>query len=114
MAFEINEMLVDALAARQLDIEDLLPDPESARRFVDSMPSADVCVSLTTAAHRNPQTTWTGNDIFDIDALSVAVPYCDAVVTERHARHALAVSGAPDRAGTAVMANLAELTAAIS
>jgi hypothetical protein len=114
VALEINEMLAQALADRQLDLEDVLPDAESARRFVDSMPSADVCVSLTAAAHRNPQTKWTGNDVFDIDALSVAVPYCDLVVTERHARHPLEVSGAPGRCGTTVMATLAELAAEIS
>jgi hypothetical protein len=114
MALEINEMLADALAARHLDLEDVLPDPESARRFVDSMPSADVCVSLMAAAHRNPQTKWSGNDMFDIDALSVAVPYCDVVVTERHARHALKVAGAPDRSRTALMATLAELEAVIT
>ena len=106
--------LAQALAARNLELEEVFPDPKYARRFVDSMPSADVCVSLITAAHRNPQTRWTGNDMFDIDALSVAVPYCDIVVTERHARHALEVAGAPDRAGTAVMATLEGLAAAIS
>jgi hypothetical protein len=114
IALEINEMLADALAARHLDLEDVLTDPDSARRFVDSMPSADVCVSLMTAAHRNPETNWTGNDMFDIDALSVAVPYCDVVVTERHARHVLTVSGAPGRARTAVMATLAELAETIT
>jgi len=114
IALEINEMLAQALAARNLELEEVFPDPKYARRFVDSMPSADVCVSLITAAHRNPQTRWTGNDMFDIDALSVAVPYCDIVVTERHARHALEVAGAPDRAGTAVMATLEGLAAAIS
>lgn len=73
-----------------------------------------MCVSLTVAAHRNPQTKWTGNDMFDIDALSVAVPYCDLVVTERHARHVLEVSGAPGRCGTTAMATLAELAVEIS
>jgi hypothetical protein len=99
-------MLAQALAARNLELEEVFPDPKYARRFVDSMPSADVCVSLITAAHRNPQTRWTGNDMFDIDALGVAVPYCDVVVTERHARHALEIAGAPARSGTAVMATL--------
>jgi hypothetical protein len=113
MAIEINEILTDALAARRLVLEDVFSTPDSARRFVDSMPSADVCVSLIEAAHRNPQTAWQSNDIFDIDALSVAVPYCDLVVTERHAGHALRVAGAPDRLGTTVMVTLAELAAAI-
>src|SRR5512133_1670652 len=44
---------------------------------------------LITAAHRNPQTKWTANDVVDIDALSVAVPSCDVVVTEPHARSTL-------------------------
>jgi hypothetical protein len=73
------------------------------------MPSADVSVSLITAAHRNPQTKWTANDVFDIDALSVAVPYCDIVVTERHARHTLQVAGAPRRLRTDVLATLDDL-----
>lgn len=114
IALEINEILAEALAARQLSLEDVFAEAESARRFVDSMPSADVCVSLLTAAHRNPQATWTGNDIFDIDVLSVAVPYCDFVVTERHARHILESAGVPKRAGTAVMATLDDLEAAIN
>jgi hypothetical protein len=112
--FELKEMLEEALAARGLQLEDVWSDPESARRLVDSMPSADVSVSLTTSAHRNPQTNWTANDVFDIDALSVAVPYCDVVVTERHARHTLHLSGAPKRSGTTVMSNLAELAAALA
>lgn len=112
--FELKEMLDEALAARGLQLEEVWSDPESARRLVDSMPSADVCVSLITSAHCNPQTNWMANDVFDIDALSVAVPYCDVVVTERHARHTLQLSGAPARSGTVVMANLADLEAAIA
>ena len=78
------------------------------------MPSSDVCVSLTTAAHRNPQTRWTRNRIFDNDALSVAVPYCDFVVTDREATHALHAEGVPARLGTCVVATLDELVAAMA
>lgn len=77
------------------------------------MPSADVRISMLTAAHRNPQTRWTPNDIFDIDALSDAVPYCDIVVTERHAHHVLHSAGLPDRVGTMVLASLEDLVAAL-
>jgi hypothetical protein len=31
----------------------------------------------------NPQKAWEGNDLNDVAALSIAVPYCDVVVTER-------------------------------
>jgi hypothetical protein len=49
------------------------------------------------------------DDFFDIDALSVAVPYCDVVVTERHAHRILTASGLPDRVGTTVLTTLEEL-----
>lgn len=106
---ELNEMLTEALGVRDLELEDVCADTESARRLVDSMPSSDVSVSLITAVHRNPQTRWTANDIFDIDALSLAVPYCDAVVTERHACHAVRAAGVPQRSRTEVLATLDEL-----
>ena len=66
VALELQQQLEEALAARGLEYEDVCSDPVSTRRFVDSMPSSDVCVSLTAAAHRNPQTRWDRNRIFDI------------------------------------------------
>ena len=44
---------------------------------------------MKTQLHKNHSTRWTINTISDIDAMSVAVPYCDAVVTDRQARDAL-------------------------
>jgi hypothetical protein len=108
---ELNELLAEALAARDVELEEVFDEVPTTRRLMDSMPSSDIHVSLLTAAHRNAQTKWTANDIFDIDALSLAVPYCDAVVTERHARHALSAAGADRRSGTEVLATLDELVA---
>jgi hypothetical protein len=78
------------------------------------MPSGDVWITLLTAGHRNPQTRWTANDIYDADALSVAVPYCDFVATERHAAHLLHAAGLPARVRTTVVATLDELVAAVT
>jgi hypothetical protein len=110
---EINEMLLEALAARDLKLEDVWHDPPTARTLVDSMPSADVCVSLTRGAHRNPQTNWTANDIFDIDALSLSVPYCDVVATDSHACHLLKAAHVPERVNTTIVASPAELSDAV-
>jgi hypothetical protein len=107
--FEILNMVEEALAQRGLEFSDVWTDLDASRRIVDCMPSADVCVTLLTSGHRNPQTAWTPNDIFDIDALSVAVAYCDVVVTERHASRTLQVAGAPKRLGTIVVTALDEL-----
>jgi hypothetical protein len=103
-------MLAETLARHDVRLEEIAGgDVEDARRFTDAMPSADVHISLLTAAHSNPQTQWTPNDMFDVDALSVAVPYCDVVVTERHATHVLQAAGLPPRLGTRVLATLDDL-----
>lgn len=114
LAFELLEKLQAGLAARGLELEDVCGDPESARKLVDAMPTADVCVSLKAAAHRNPQTIWTHNRLYDIDALSVAVPYCDFVATDREALHALESEGVPQRMRTTVVATLDELVEAMT
>lgn len=109
LALEAESMFREAREVRGVGVADVLSSPEAARRFWDSMPSADVRISLLTAAHRNPQTLWTPNDVFDIDALSAATPYCDVVITERHAHHALHRAGLPERLNTVVLATPEEL-----
>jgi|SRR5271166_1888994 len=42
--------------------------------------------------HANPQKQWDGNDLNDVTALSIAVPYCDVVVTERQWTHLAAAA----------------------
>lgn len=39
--------------------------------------------------HAQPQKAWKPNDLQDLTALSIAVPYCDAVATEKHWTHML-------------------------
>lgn len=115
LALEIEDTLNEESARRGLDFPTLFSEPDAARRFTDSMPSADVWITLLTARHRNSQAPpWTVNDIHDADALSVAVPYCDFVATERHATHLLHAAGLPQRVNTAVVATLDELVAAIT
>ncbi len=64
-------------------------------------------------AHWNPQTDWTANRMFDMDALAVAVPYCDYVATDREAAHALHAEGVPARLEATVVATLDELVDAL-
>jgi hypothetical protein len=96
-----------------LSLEELVANDE-ARRFTDAMPSADVWVSLIAARHRNPQSRWESNDMFDIDAMCVAVPYCDVVVTDKATCHAVHAAGLPGRLGTIVIPRLDELGGALS
>ena len=52
---------------------------------------------------------WSSNDVYDIDAMALAVPYCDIVVTERACCHALMVAGTDQRMNTVVLRDLTRL-----
>lgn len=107
-------MLEGALAARGLDLDDVFGDIQAARRLVDSMPAADVWVSLVTARLRNANTTWIRNHIIDADAMSVAMAYCDIVLADRESRHLLRASGVRDRLNKPMPADVVELSALLS
>ena len=48
-----------------------------------------VAVDLKFAVHRNNQRGWAQNDIYDTDAMSIAVPYCAVVVVDKAVADAL-------------------------
>jgi len=114
VALELMEAVNDGLAARGLEIEDVWSGVEASRRVVDAMPSGDVAVSLLTEYHRDSTLKWKRNHIFDIDALSVAVPYCDAVVADGDAIDKLRRSRVAERLGTPIFTSLADLVAHLS
>jgi hypothetical protein len=62
-----------------------------------------------TEMHRNAERIWKPNDIFDIDALSVAVAYCDAVLCDNDKARMLNVRRVGHRLGTRVTSRLVEL-----
>lgn len=68
------------------------------------MPTVEIAVSLKVKDHQNKSKAWTSNDIFDIDALSLAVPYCDIVVTDAHRCHVLRSTHLDQRMKTVVLA----------
>jgi hypothetical protein len=92
---ELNEPIARETASRnmtKIEFTELLGGGENvskARNFSDGMPSTRVAVSLKEHYHRNRQHNWTSNDIHDIDALAVAMPYCDAVFADAAAWNAL-------------------------
>jgi hypothetical protein len=106
---EFQNILPRALAERGLVLSDVIPDQQSARMFARAMPSTEVSIELKTAWHRNRDKQWTANDIYDIDAMSLAVPYCDVVVTERACHHVLNVARLGERMHTALLRNLVDL-----
>ena len=93
LAKEWIDQITRAVLARGASIGEVVREDRAViRAFADGMPSSRVAISLKTRYHRDGQHQWTTNDIHDIDALAVAVPYCDAVFTDKAARNALAAS----------------------
>ncbi len=114
LLIELPDMLDEALEDRELTLAGVIGDRERARTFLRSMPTTDVSIDLKTEMHRNGQRAarWSANDVFDMDALSLAVPYCDVVVTENHSHDALTRSGsAATRYKTEVFRDLRSLEA---
>ena len=113
LLIEFQNILPRALAERGLVLSDVISDQQSARAFVRAMPSTEVSIALKTAWHRNRDKQWTANDVYDIDAMSLAVPYCDIVVTEKACHHALEVAHLGKRMHTALLRKLEDLPSAL-
>lgn len=113
LTIEFRDMFPRALKERGLMQADVLQDIQSARAFVRGMPSTEVAIELKTAWHRNRDKHWTMNDIQDIDAMSLAVPYCDIVVTEKACHHALGAARLGKRMHTALLRNLEDLPSSL-
>ncbi|MFD4637391.1 hypothetical protein ACFWN2_08765 [Lentzea sp. NPDC058436] len=59
------------------------PTDDQMRTLLTSMSQAQVAISVKTRFHQNPAHVWKSNPITDIDAISVAYAYCEAVFTDR-------------------------------
>jgi len=83
----INERLIKAVLDFQLDpekyIKNIFMSKKSAENFLKSVPTAYVFHVLNDARNMNFNRPIEPNDLWDLGALAIAVPYCDIVVTER-------------------------------
>ena len=71
--------------------------------FMESVPAVAIQTALTAQMVKNASREWSDNDIYDIDALAAAVPYCDVVLTERFACDVLNRTGLAKRFRTSVI-----------
>lgn len=89
-----------------VDFNDII---DRMTHLVEAMPSRWVEMRLRQARQANPQKEWSGNDLNDVTALAIAVPYCDIVVTEKSWAAMLTNEKVPARFGHVVTASLDEL-----
>ena len=107
---QINSILKEGCNKRDVgSLEDLFPSVMDARHAFDSMPSFDASVTLKTSLHRNPMHRWTHNDVHDIHALALTLPYCDIVATDRAMASQAVQSGLASRFNTIVLSDLSDL-----
>ncbi|MGW1354886.1 hypothetical protein ACWCQE_37340 [Streptomyces sp. NPDC002409] len=103
------DQLVPQLAQRGLGPSVLDSDLARLSNFVLSMPSARVATVLKTRLHSNRAKRWSSNDIYDIDAISLATPYCDIVVPDKEYANVLQQAHLDKAMRTAVLRNLNQL-----
>lgn len=103
-------------AAHELGVslEDDIFAPGKMLSLIERMPSRVVEMSLRRQRQANPQKAWHGNDLNDVAALAVTVPYCDVVVTERSWSAMLNDAKVPQRFGTMVTPRLDRLIERLS
>ena len=94
------------------------PDrPSVSRRrmvaFADAVPSLRIAVDLKVELFRGAAKPWSMNAVHDIDALSMAVPYCHIVVPDREMASLLSRSRAAERHGTRIITALSDLPGAL-
>lgn len=77
--------------------------------FCERVPTLRVAVEMKLEIFRDPGRRWSWNMLRDIDALSLAIPYCHVVVADRDALSLAERSRAPQRYDTAMTASLQEL-----
>ncbi|MET9617518.1 hypothetical protein [Kitasatospora indigofera] len=91
--------------------------PRSARpgmvAFIDRIPSVRLAVDLKFQLFRAAR-PWLVNSLHDIDALSMAVPYCHVVMPDGEMADLMARSKAGQRNGTVVLRRLAHLPDALA
>jgi hypothetical protein len=82
---------------------------DNARAIIEAIPSRWVEMKLRHQRQANPQKVWEGNDLNDVTALAIAVPYCDVVVTERSWASLVNAAKVGDRLDTLVTRSLQDV-----
>lgn len=111
---EIGTALQPALTNAGMTIDDLFArGADDVTQFVHAIPTADVFVTFTKANLKNLHRGWKKNDIHDMDALTVAISYCDIVVTEKHAHAQMTRAGMGQKYSTKLFRNIEDLLGVI-
>ena len=108
--WELGDLLPDTLAELNIPRDDLFAGGRGAlAQIVDDMPMMQVEYALRRANIKNGSYRWTTHDIDDLAMLGRAIPYCDVVVTEKHAARQANLAGLGRRYGTEILRDITDL-----
>jgi hypothetical protein len=83
--------------------------PEELVAIISEIPSIDVLFVLSEAKTRDMSRPTDPNDLWDLGFLAPAIPYCEAVVTEKYWSHLAKVTKLDSKYSCRVQARLADL-----
>jgi hypothetical protein len=111
---EVQDKINDSLQRMGRTFGDLraLPD-EQIVSLIDLVPCWDVERYLAVQIEQQWDREMEENDVYDIAALTAAVPYCDVVVTERLWVHLCIVSGLAERYNVKVISSVMEIAQSV-
>jgi hypothetical protein len=87
--------------------------PEGLIKFFEDMPTTDIMMNLRNQRNNQFEKAIEPNDLNDLSFLSVAIPYCDVVVTEKQWVDLAKRKGVDRKYNTVLLSDLAELVSYI-
>jgi len=90
-------------------LADSMKSPEDWLKFFHSIPTMDVFLTLGLYRDKQAGRVVDRNDLKDIGALTVAIPYCDIIVTENFFGHIANASGLAKKYGHVVLTDITQL-----
>ncbi len=115
MLMDIKEPLEAGLARAGVPLDDFTAlGRQGLTDFMFDLPSRVALLELMWRQHADLHTNWKPNDLNDLVYLSVAIGYCDIVVTERRWAAMLGQLDVRSKTGATVLGKLAELPATLA
>jgi hypothetical protein len=107
----LNEAFARAAIAKRESAD--LETAEGMTGLLMDLPSRAVTYELRRLRQQSRDTRWKPNDLEDVASLSVAIPYCDVVVTEKQWYHMARRAELDRRFNTVILHDLKELAAVL-
>jgi hypothetical protein len=115
LSHEYLDLLNSLFAEYRLSLSAISPTADGVKSrdrvvaFVERVPTLRISAEMKLEIFRDSNRRWSWNMLRDVDALSIAIPYCDVVVADKDAADLARRTEALKRHGTVVISRLEEL-----